>query len=271
MTADVPVPLRAASTQTSSPAPLREIACVDGSLVVSVLVDAAETSAGASGLEALSSEISGFSTLDQNVQFQPSRTVAVVPAARDVAAVEREAARAVDDRVVRHVALLRERRQHESGAVGVVAAARADLQRRPDRVTRRDRGDCARPGADVVQVRRRVLQRDGVDVDAVHVGDGAVAAGATPRCRAAPRSSPSGGWCRAAARLRTSPGHRGRSSGSRRTAARRAGCPPSAARRRPSRRRRRLRRSRPGSASRSRARAAHRRTIPLSPGRRCSG
>ncbi len=58
--------------------------------------------------------------------------------------------------------------------VPVVVAARADLERRPDRVAGRDRRNRARPGPDLMQVRGRCLQRDGVDVDTVDIRDGAV-------------------------------------------------------------------------------------------------
>ena len=71
VTAAVPVPLRTAITQRSSPLPLRLIASVDGSLVATVCVEPALTSAGPSGLAAFSSLTSGSSTESQNVQFQP--------------------------------------------------------------------------------------------------------------------------------------------------------------------------------------------------------
>ena len=100
-------------------------------------------------------------------------TVRRRPAIRIVAAVEGNAAGAVEDRVVEHVALLRERRQHEAAA-RVIASTRTDLQGRPHRMTRGDRPDRARPRADVVEVRRRGRERHGIHVDAVDVRDGGV-------------------------------------------------------------------------------------------------
>ena len=100
----------------------------------------------------------------------PARApVGRAPAIAAVASVERERARAVDDRVVDHEALLRPRRQ-DVGPTCVGAAVGADLQRGPDRAARRDRAEQARPCADACEGRVRLRERDGEDVDAVHVG-----------------------------------------------------------------------------------------------------
>ena len=169
-----PGPLRAAMSQRSSTeVPCRRIACIPGPVVTCGVLAPCH--------EGRRQRARGRDLLDERLEDalpEPPvpAVLRIVPAeaAGVVAAVEREGPGSVQDRVVRHVALLLVGREDELAGHVVVAAARADLDRRPHRLQRRDGGDRGGPLPDFLQVRGGIPDRHRVDVDAVDVGDAGV-------------------------------------------------------------------------------------------------